>query len=312
MNDTKWSRLLEIQRNGVAERTIFGAIAVANDHGLMNRMESDPEVYGRSLMKPFQMKVVAEELDKLLSWEEKSLSLASHNGSSKHTDIAEMMVPIEKRKFLALPASFPMTGAKPGQEKSVFMNPCSGKHAAILKACEVNGWPLVDYSSPRHPYNAVFRESLEETIGKSLESRTVGVDGCYLPTWAMTVSELAMTFASLSQTRHDDWIWEAFHRHPDLIGGENRLDSTILTLHQSVLAKEGADGLLGLALFNEKLPNGIGIVIKLAHGYDSYIMSLIACEVLGYLGLVIPKPAAPAGQEVVFNRSITGLKALLS
>ena len=312
MSETKWSRLLEVQRNGLAERTIFGSIAVANDHGVLNRMDSDPEVFGRSLMKPFQMKVVADELNDLLSSEEKSLSLASHNGTPTHVGIAQKILPAEKHRFFALPASLPMAGATPGQEKTIWMNPCSGKHAAILKACEFHRWPMVGYLETGHPYNVGFRELLEETLGVSLETRKVAEDGCLLPTWAMHVSELATAFASLCQTKDDDWIWDAFHSHPLLIGGENRLDSTILSLHENVLAKEGADGLLGLSVVNAKFKNGIGIAIKLAHGYDSFIMSHIAWEILSYLGVSIPRPLAPAGQEVVFGRSVFALKTILT
>ena len=44
-------------------------------------------------------------------------------------------------------------------------------------------------------------------------------------------------------------------RNPDLIGGFNRLDSTIIkSCNGKVLAKEGADGLLGLAIDHPDSP----------------------------------------------------------
>ena len=46
------------------------------------------------------------------------------------------------------------------------------------------------------------------------------------------------------------------YRHPDLIGGFNRLDSTIIkACDGKVIAKEGADGLLGLSVAHEDYPD---------------------------------------------------------
>src|ERR1041385_4546839 len=76
----------------------------------------------------------------------------------------------------------------------------------------------------------------------------------------MTVTDLAKLFANLVTERHDDWIWDAMVEHPDLIGGFNRLDSTILkACHGRVIAKEGADGLLGLALEHPEYPDRLGV-----------------------------------------------------
>ena len=56
---------------------------------------------------------------------------------------------------------------------------------------------------------------------------------------------------------------------PDLVGGLDRLDSTILKAGGGrVVAKEGADGLLGLAIVHDAFPEGLGVVIKIAHGWD--------------------------------------------
>ncbi len=87
----------------------------------------------------------------------------------------------------------------------------------------------------------------------------VARDGCGLPTTSNTVSELAMCFDYIVRTKDRDWIWEAMIRNPDLVGGFNRLDSTILKgCNGKVVAKEGADGLLGLAIQHPDFPEGLG------------------------------------------------------
>ena len=113
----------------------------------------------------------------------------------------------------------------------------------------------------------------------------VAKDGCGLPTVSNTVDELAVMFAGLAVEKDDDWIWESMNRHPDLIGGFNRLDSTCIKAGKGTLiAKEGADGLLGLSVIHPDWPKGLGIVIKIAHGWNSQATWYVTRAVLGVLG----------------------------
>jgi len=98
-------------------------------------------------------------------------------------------------------------------------------------------------------------------------------------------------FAGLAKEKDDDWIWDSMCEYPDLIGGFNRLDSTCIKAGNGrVLAKEGADGLLGLSIIHDNYPNGLGIVIKIAHGWNSQATWYIARAVLGVLGFDLRNP----------------------
>ena len=80
-------------------------------------------------------------------------------------------------------------------------------------------------------------------------------------------------------------------KHPDLVGGFNRLDSTILKIGDGkVIAKEGADGLLGMAIEHPDYPNGLGVVIKIAHGWNSQATWYVARAILGCLGIELRNP----------------------
>ena len=119
----------------------------------------------------------------------------------------------------------------------------------------------------------------------------VARDGCGLPTVSNTVSELALFFAGLAARADEDWIWEAMVRNPDLIGGFNRLDSSILKACDGrVIAKEGADGLIGLAVRHQDYPEGLGIVVKIAHGWNPQATWYVARAVLGVLGFDLRNP----------------------
>ena len=116
-------------------------------------------------------------------------------------------------------------------------------------------------------------------------------DGCGLPTVSNTVNELAILFSSLARNRDEDWIWDAMMEHPDLVGGFNRLDSTILKAGEGrILAKEGADGLLGLAIVHPDYPDGLGVVIKIAHGWNAQATWYVARAILGVLGTELRNP----------------------
>ena len=80
-------------------------------------------------------------------------------------------------------------------------------------------------------------------------------------------------------------------RNPDLVGGFNRLDSTIIKAGAGrVIAKEGADGLLGLAIEHPDYPDGLGVVVKIAHGWNSSATWYIARAILGVLGIELRNP----------------------
>jgi hypothetical protein len=114
-----------------------------------------------------------------------------------------------------------------------------------------------------------------------------------------------MLYADLAKHKDEDWIWEAMNRHPDLVGGFNRLDSTILKACKgNVIAKEGADGLLGLSVVHPDFPQGLGVVIKIAHGWNPQATWYVARGVLGVLGFEFRNPYALHRQKAFLVEGI--------
>ena len=168
---------------------------------------------------------------------------------------------------------------------------CSGEHAAILHGCRKKGWNRAGYTLPNHEVFSAYMEQIRTYLGPDWKPLRYAKDGCGLPTVSNTVSELAQIYAGLVRDKDDDWIWEAMVRHPDLVGGFNRLDSTILKAGEGrVIAKEGADGLLGLAIDHPDYPKGLGVVVKIAHGWNSQATWYIARAILGVLGIELRNP----------------------
>lgn len=290
--DVEWEPLVDYRRNEVSETTIHGAVAWASGGKVLHSFGGNVLCYGRSMMKPLWMKVFAKELDPLFSWEQKAIAVASHNGDTEHVAAAQSILGPSEWGLMKTPLDVPLVQfGRQVRRARRWYHCCSGEHAAILRGLKLKGWDRVGYTLPDHPQALAFLEILRETLGEDWNPLRVARDGCGLPTFSNTVSELAILYAEMARKRDEDWVWEAMMRHPDLIGGFNRLDSTILKAGQGrVLAKEGADGLLGLSLIHEDYPDGLGIVIKIAHGWNAQATWYIARSILGSLGIQLRNP----------------------
>jgi L-asparaginase II len=288
----EWEPLVDYRRNGVSETTIHGAIAWASGKELVHSFGGNVLCYGRSMMKPLAMKVFAEELDGVLSWEQKAIAVASHNGDTEHVATAQSILSEPEWGLMQTPLDVPLVQfGRQVRRARRWYHCCSGEHAAILRGCREKGWNRAGYTLPQHPFFGAFMDVLRRTLGEDWNPVRVARDGCGLPTASNTVSELAVLFADLAHRRDEDWIWEAMIRNPDLIGGFNRLDSTIIKAGQGkVVAKEGADGLLGLSIVHPDYPEGLGVVIKIAHGWNSQATWYVARAALGVLGFELRNP----------------------
>jgi len=289
--DVEWEPLVDYRRNGVSETTIHGAVAWAHGGEIVHSFGGNVLCYGRSMMKPITMKVFVEELADL-AWEQKAISCASHNGDTEHVAAAQSILSEPEWGLMQTPLDVPLVQfGRQVRRARRWYHCCSGEHAAILKGCRAKGWNRSGYTLPMHPFFGAFVEVLRRTLGPDWKPVRVARDGCGLPTVSNTVNELARLYTALVRDRDQDWIWEAMTRHPDLVGGFNRLDSTIIKAGQGrVVAKEGADGLLGLAVAHEDYPEGLGIVIKIAHGWNAQATWYVARAILGVLGVELRNP----------------------
>jgi len=289
--DVEWQPLVDYRRNGVSETTIHGAVAWASGREVVHSFGGNVLCYGRSMMKPVTLKVFAHEL-RDMSWEQKAISVASHNGDTEHVAAAQSILSESEWGLMQTPLDVPLVQfGRQVRRARRWYHCCSGEHAAILRGARLRGWNRAGYTLPQHEFFQAYLDVLRRYLGADWQPVRVARDGCGLPTVSNTVSELAVLYAQLTATRDQDWIWEAMVRHPDLIGGFNRLDSTILKVGGGrVLAKEGADGLLGLCVVHPDFPDGLGIVIKIAHGWNPQATWYVARAILGVLGFDLRNP----------------------
>lgn len=289
--DVEWQPLLDYRRNGVSETTIHGAVAWATGDRVFHSFGGNVLCYGRSMMKPLMMRVFTDDLADLTG-AQRAISVASHNGTPQHVEAAQSLLPEGEWGLMQTPLDVPLVQfGRQVRRPRRWYHTCSGEHAAILLGCKRKGWSRVGYMMPHHPFFTAYLEQVRRFLGPDWSPLRVARDGCGLPTLSNTVGELARCFAGLARTRHEDWIWDAMVAEPDLVGGFNRLDSTVIKAGAGrVIAKEGADGLLGLAIDHPDYPEGLGVVVKIAHGWNSQATWYVARAVLGVLGIELRNP----------------------
>lgn len=290
--EVDWQPLIDYRRNGVSENTIHGAISWFSGSQLIHSFGGNVLCYGRSMMKLFYIRPYVKELELTTSWQGKAISVASHNGAAEHVEAAQGLLSESEWGLMQTPLDLPLVqfGRQVRRPRRWFNN-SSGHHAAILKGCRLKGWPRAGYTLPTHPVFQSFLQEMKMVLGNAWEPKRIARDGDGLPTLAMTVNELAQSYASLAKNKNRDWIWEAMVKHPDLVGGFNRLDTTIMkSCDGKVIAKEGADGLLGMAIDHPEYPEGLGVVIKIAHGWNPQATWYIARGILGTLGFELRNP----------------------
>lgn len=289
--EVAWEPLVDYRRNGVSETTIHGAVAWFSGDRPIHGFGGDVLCYGRSMMKLLYVKPFVEEL-KHLTPAQKAISVSSHNGTTAHVAAAQSLLPREEWSLMQTPLDLPLVQfGRQVRRPRRWYNNGSGHHAALLLGCKAKGWRRVGYTLPGHPLFGAYLGVVRQALGEDWTPLRVARDGDGMPTLSMTVNELARCYAWLARTRHQDWVWQAMVDEPDLVGGFNRLDTTVMkSCEGRVIAKEGADGLLGLAIDHPDHPDGLGIVIKIAHGWDPQATWYVARGILGVLGFTLRTP----------------------
>ncbi|WP_420634519.1 asparaginase [Candidatus Palauibacter sp.] len=252
-----------LERGGTPE----SAHVVAGDvHELRSgRSQSfgDPELaaFWRSSMKPFQALPVVRDgvLARLgLGSEVLALACASHHATQWHVDLVtsvlaaielspEALVCGPHRPFDADAAQqLDRAGVLPGRVH----NNCSGQHAAMLALAVARDWPVTGYHEPEHPLQQAVRAELSAWLGLDCEGLPWGVDGCGLPTPALSLHEMARAYARLGSSDEAPVraVAAAMTAHPMLVSGPTALSANVMRATSGrILAKEGAEGLFCLA-----------------------------------------------------------------
>jgi L-asparaginase II len=187
-----------------------------------------------------------------------------------------------------------------GGGKDALHQNCSGKHAAMLATCTMNGWPIDTYRDPQHPLQQHIRSTIERLAGEPVAA--VAVDGCGAPLFAISLVGLARAFAAVAQGT----VADAMRAHPDLVGGTGRDVTMVMQDVDGLVAKDGAEGVYAAAL-----PDGRATALKIGDGAGRARRPVLAWA-LQQLGVdaqgtkrLRDVPVLGHGEPVGFVRNVT-------
>jgi L-asparaginase II len=297
--------LARVIRNGLVEAVHDGAVAAVDTEGRLVASSGDLDrpFFLRSASKPFQA-TVSQESGARLSEQQMALACASHGGQAVHIAVVRVMleeIGLDERA-LRCPPAWPfgegsterLVAAGHRHPRSIWHN-CSGKHAAMLRACVASGWPIDGYLDPDHPLQQRIARTMHEVLGE--DHGAVGVDGCGVPAFRGTVGTMAQAYASLAGTARFAPAWTAMHRMPAMTS-DTAQPAAYIANWLDAAAKHGAEACLGVAVRHR-----LGVAVKVWDGYPRAVgVGMVAA--LDQLG-VIPEPAR-AGLEPIARPPVLG------
>jgi L-asparaginase II len=242
-----------VTRGGIVESR-HRAHAVVVRGGEVAEAWGDPGLvaYVRSSAKPLQaLPLVAYDLPQ----EELAIACASHEARP------DQLVAVRALLERAGVATDDLEcGAEHG---SRLRHNCSGKHAGFLFLCRARGWDTEGYRLPEHPLQRELRALVAATVGRPQEGIPTAVDGCGVPTFALTLTEMARMFADFSRGEPEGMatVTSAMIAYPELVGGPQAVDTLVMRALPGAVAKRGAEGLLCAGL-----PDGTGVAFKVEDG----------------------------------------------
>jgi L-asparaginase II len=265
----------EIVRSGFIEGHHYGSVVALDARGAVDWSVGAVEepILPRSSNKPIQaLAMVRRGLD--LPPELLALACASHSGESFHVEGARRILASAglDESALQTPPDYPLDEEAReeviragGAKSSVLMN-CSGKHAAMLATCVVNGWDVATYRDPGHPLQRAIRATFEEMTG---EQAAVAVDGCGAPLLSASLVGLARAFRRVAlgvdgldqPDERSARVAEAIRAHPAYVSGTTRDELTLLTALPGAIGKAGAESCYAVAL-----PDGRAFALKTDDG----------------------------------------------
>ena len=281
--------LATLYRGGFPESSHHGTVVVLDQDGNDALVVGDPDtvILPRSTVKPLQA-LACLRAGAPLNGEELAIAAGSHTGEDRHVEVVRRL--LERAGLteddLGCPVDWPeheptrealLAAGEPRQR--VRMN-CSGKHAAMVLACTTNGWDVTSYLDPAHPLQVLAAQTVTDLTGEPVQHVTI--DGCGAPLFGVTVRGLARAFHRLATApagTPEAAVAAAMRAHPFFVGGDPHQNSDAMRLVPGLLAKGGAEGVIGMAA-----ATGQAVALKVTDG-NPRATTLIALTALSAVGV---------------------------
>jgi L-asparaginase II len=303
--------LVEVTRGGITESRHRGHVIAVEPNGQIVAYLGAPETvtYLRSSAKPHQaIPLIASGAADRFGFTEQEIALAcaSHNGEPIHTEVVASMLqkiglePSALKCGIHEPFSIEVARQlrERGEQPNVLQNNCSGKHAGMLALALHLGAPTGTYDQPDNPVQLEIGKTISQFSDVPIEDIAVGIDGCGVPVFGITIKAMALMYARLISPPAEFGapiqdacrrIVSAMSGNPELIGGtSDRLDTEIMRAAKGrVVSKVGAEGVYTIGVLPcEQWPRGLGLALKIEDGDDHRARPTVVIESLRQLGIL--------------------------
>jgi L-asparaginase II len=147
----------------------------------------------------------------------------------------------------------------------------------MLALARFHGWPLDGYWEREHPVQQTLLQAVADFCGVPPASIALGVDGCSVVTFGVSVDHMALSFARLvdppaawpeARRAACRQIVAAMAAHPEMVGGRHdRLDTDLMRVVAGrLIAKAGAEAVYCMAVRPADGQPGVGLAIKVLDG----------------------------------------------
>lgn len=251
--------LANIYRGGEVESIHYGIACLADSKQIIKTWgDANFSCFTRSLIKAVQGRAI---LNTGLGLESKDLAItvASHQASEEQ--LAAVQDLLSKYQLSEADLCCGQASRSRGALKSPLHHNCSGKHAAMLAASKAQNWSLDNYFELEHNLQQAVLEELQSLIPQS--EIKYAKDGCGVPTFYMSLGEMAQMFAAMIAAERYQEIIEVMNQYPILVGSPKNIDSILMQSYPGkFFAKVGAEGLVVVA----NIETGQALLLKLIDG----------------------------------------------
>ncbi len=317
--------LVEVTRGAITESRHRGHVVAVEPDGTILAHLGAPETvtFLRSSAKPHQaIPLITSGAADRFGFTEREIALAcaSHSGEPMHTEIAASML----KKIGLGPEALKCGTHEPfspevirelrarDEAPNVLQNNCSGKHAGMLALALHLGAPTETYYEVSNPAQLAIGHVISQFSDIAIEDISVGVDGCGVPVFGVTVKAMALMYARLVSPPNEfdeqtkaacARIVSAMTTYPELIGGSTeRLDTEMMRAAAGrLISKIGAEGVYTVGVLPcDDWPHGFGLALKIEDGDDHRARPTVVIESLRQLGVLVDESLEAVARYAFF------------
>lgn len=298
--------LAVVTRSGRIESIHYGCFCITDSDGNIKYHLGEPntKIFIRSSAKPFLAVALVESgaIEKYgITLDELAVICSSHSGQDYHRQAVHSIL----QKIGLDENSLHCGHSNPYNENMIkqliredkrpspLFNCCSGKHTGMLALCKIYKYPLENYTDANHPVQKLLFETIKGLIGCNATDIVLGVDGCTVPCYMISLHQHSYLYALLASGYRAKSkfknalgiISKSMRDHPRMVIGDGEFCTELMnSCGSKVIGKVGDEGVYCVSIPEMDL----GISVKIFDGNERAV-SPVVIHLLKQLGVLSTK-----------------------